>query len=150
MVKNMEKNIIFMLMIGAMIFIAILSLAKVLLPAFWAQEYMETNINDVDRNSNMECKLSNFRIESCFFNNTDKSIEFTLENTGAIDLSGMNVFILYEDDSISNPFPIESDLKKEDGLKTFELNNLKNNPIKISINTKCSGLSKDNVCKHVE
>lgn len=86
-------------LVASVLLVAItMSVAGIL--AFWVSSFTGQTLPQINRTAE-ECRFSNFEIWSCSFDSTTETLTFTLHNIGSYDILDLQLFIVYNDSTVS-------------------------------------------------
>lgn len=110
--------------------------------AYWAVTFVnraeEENTEDL-------CRNAAFTIYSCTYLGDSLRLNLILENQGDIELRDLNVFLIFEDATLSEAMPLDQPLGV-DALKSYSLSGVPEFS-KIMVKTHCSGVTDEKTCR---
>ena len=131
-------------LVAAVLLIAVtMTIAGML--AYWASSFVRTQTETFENQTvTGACNYANFRIYSCFYNQTSGKLNLILENIQTVELTDLRVNIIYPNASIST-VKLNSSLGAGT-LQGFSIDNIPNFT-KIVIKTQCPELSRESSCR---
>lgn len=130
-------------LVAAVLLIAItMTIAGIL--AYWATGFVKTSLPEVNA-TDAECRLADFSVYSCTFDNSTKKLSLILENLQDVELTNLRVFFIYANLSVSDAVPLNATLTAG-SLKPYSITSVDANFTKIMIKTHCPELSKEKTC----
>lgn len=130
-------------LVAAVLLIAVtMTIAGIL--AYWATGFVRTSLPDVNE-TDAECRMADFSVYSCTFDNSTKKLSLILENLQDTELTNMRLFFIYANLSVSDAVPLNTTLTAG-ALKPYAITGVDANFTKIMVKTHCPEISEEKVC----
>ncbi len=129
-------------LVAAVLLIAVTMTVAGLL-AYWAASFVRTSLPAVNE-TEAQCRFADFKIYSCSYSNATKKLNLILENLKDIELKDLKVFIVYANNTVSDPIHLDGTLTGG-ALKSFSLS-VTEEFKEITVKTHCPELTKTKAC----
>jgi len=110
--------------------------------AYWATNFV--NAPSVSATA-ASCEAADFSIYYCSFDSSTGSLNIILENLKSVELSGLRVYFVYPDSTVSSASYLGTALPGG-VLKSYTVSGFDSSFAKIVVKTQCPGLTKEAVC----
>ncbi len=144
--KKMSKKGISPLVAAVLLIAVTMTIAGLL--AYWAASFVRTSLPETNETT-AKCRLADFFIDSCIYNNATQTITLTLRNTKNVELENLKLFLYYPNATVSDPIELNGTLPAGGMLKSFTVKNIADPFVRISVSTQCPELIKEKVCSRV-
>lgn len=110
--------------------------------AYWAVSFVNRT---EEENTEDLCRTAGFKIYSCTYLSDSQKLNLILENQGDIELRDLNVFLIFEDATLSEAMSLDQPLSV-DALRSYSLSEIPEFS-KILVKTHCSGVTDEKTCR---
>lgn len=131
-------------LVAAVLLIAVTMTIAGLL-AYWAASYVRTTLPEQNE-TETECRLADFIIDSCTYDNSTSTLSLTLRNTKNVELKGLKAFLYYQNETISDPIDLGDTLPAGGMLKSFTVQGVNEDFSRIAVGTHCPELIREKSC----